>query len=83
MMGVGRSPTEGTEVLAGFVRRRAVARGVFGGSTFWLTVAALIYGRRLGKRLFGDRPKTVFSERLQPGEALLISHERDAAIMEG
>ena len=70
-------------LLADLVRRRAVARGVLGGNRLWLAVAVAIYGRRLVKRLFGNRPKTVYSERLEPGQALLVSRERDAAIMEG
>ena len=69
--------------MAGFIRRTAVAKGVFGNSRFWLVLAIFIYGRRLMRRLLGDAPETVFSEELQPGQSLLISHGRDAAIVEG
>lgn len=68
--------------MGGFLRRTAVSRGVLGGNRFWLVVAIVIYGRRLLKKLAGDGPELVFSERLEPGQSLLISHGRDAAIME-
>ena len=69
--------------LRGYLRRTAVARGVLGGNRLWLVVAIVIYGRRIMRRLLGDAPEVVYSEELQPGQSLLITHERSAAIMEG
>lgn len=68
--------------MGGFLRRTAVTRGVLGGNRFWLVLAIVIYGRRIIRKLAGDGPELVFSERLEPGQSLLISHDRDAAIME-
>jgi hypothetical protein len=69
--------------VAGFVRRTAIAKGVLGGSRFWMLVAVIIYTRKLVRRFMGNAPAVVYSEELRPGQSLLISHERDAAIVEG
>ena len=69
--------------MAGYVRRTAISKGVLGGSRFWMIVAVVIYTRRLVRRFMGTAPAVVYSEELKPGQSLLISHERDAAIVEG
>ena len=69
--------------VAGYLRKNAVRRGLFGGNRWWMALGILIYGRRLVRKIAGRDPEVVYSERLEPGQSLLITHERDAAIMEG
>jgi len=63
--------------VAGFVRRTAIAKGLFGGSRFWMAVLGVIWARRLFKRLAGSNLEPVYREELLPGQALLITHHAD------
>jgi hypothetical protein len=54
--------------------RRAVNRGFFGDSNLWLVVGIVIGARRVVKRFSRSGPRTVFSEELEPGQTLVISH---------
>ena len=62
--------------MAGFIWRTALRRGLLGGSRPWMTVFAVVGITRLVRKLAGSEPKTVYSEELHPGEAILITHER-------
>jgi len=55
-----------------FIRTKAVRSGVFGGSRGWQVVAAIIFGRRLLKKVMGGVPEVVATETLQPGQFLSI-----------
>jgi hypothetical protein len=56
-----------------FLFRRGLLKGVFGGSTPWTVLWVLIAGVRILRRLLRDKPEVVYSERLEPGQALVIS----------
>lgn len=62
----------------GFLHRQAQLRGLLGGSRPWTILWVLLTARRLLKRVFRDQPEIVYSEELEPGQALVIS-VRDAA----
>jgi hypothetical protein len=54
------------------VRRQALYRGVFGNSWLWRTVAAVVFGRTLLKRLFGRSPEHIGTVELRPERAMMI-----------
>ncbi|MEZ5169082.1 MAG: hypothetical protein R2695_22290, partial [Acidimicrobiales bacterium] len=57
------------------VRVNSVRKGVFGGSRFWLTVFALgSIARWSGKVTKRGEMPVRFSEKLGPGESLVIRH---------
>lgn len=58
-----------------FLRRRGLQRGLLGDSSGWLTVYAVITGLNWLRRLTTPEPKVV-TERLEPGERLLVTHAR-------
>jgi hypothetical protein len=62
--------------MTSFLWRTALRRGLLGGSRPWMTVFAVVGLARLVKKLAGSEPKTVYREELQPGEAILVTHER-------
>jgi hypothetical protein len=63
-----------------FLLRQGFRRGVLQGSRPWLVVGGAALGLRVLRTLSGGRPETVYSEKLAPGETLVIAHERDATI---
>ena len=63
-------------MIGGFLWRNALRRGLLGGSRPWMTVLAVVGITRLVKKFAGSEPKTVYCEELQPGEAILITHQR-------
>ena len=58
----------------GFLYRRAQMKGLLGGSKGWTILWAVLFGKRVLKRLAGNEPEVVYSEELRPGEALVIRH---------
>ena len=44
---------------ATYIRIQAFRKGVMRRQAFWRTIALIIYGRRLTKRLFGRQPQVV------------------------
>jgi hypothetical protein len=61
--------------LRRYIRINALRRGVFGGSKPWLAVFVLgIIGRQVGKVTKRGEMPIVLSERLKPGEGLVITH---------
>lgn len=62
----------------GYLGRRAIRRGVGGGSRGWLILGGAVWGIRLLRRLASTRQlRKVHSQELRPGESLLISHLSD------
>ncbi|HUR19100.1 MAG TPA: hypothetical protein VMZ51_09245 [Acidimicrobiales bacterium] len=57
-----------------FLLRTGMRRGVLGGSRVWTTVAGLIFGVRMLKKLTGSEPELVHTATLRPGETLVVSH---------
>lgn len=56
-----------------YLRRRSMLAGPLGGNRRWTLVWALLVGIRLFRRLTHPKPEIVYSEKLEPGESLLIS----------
>ena len=68
----------------GFLHRQAQVRGLLGGSKPWTWLWVLLTARRVLKRLLRDDPEVVWSERLAPGETLVISNsEREPKVVGG
>lgn len=57
--------------------RGGLRRGVLGGSGPWLVVGGFALAVRIVQRISGSIPEVVYSGDLKPGQALLITHERD------
>ena len=62
----------------GYIHRQAQLRGLLGGSKPWTILWVLLSARRILKRVFADAPEIVYSERLEPGETLVISSKERA-----
>ena len=57
-----------------FLWTRAVARGIFGTSRFWLVVAIFMGAVRLKDRFLNKGPEVVYAEKLGPGQSLVITN---------
>lgn len=66
--------------MLGFLLRRSLQRGVLGGSRRWLVIGGAALGIKVLRKVAGSEPQVVYSEKLEPGEALVIAHERDATM---
>ncbi len=51
-------------------------RGILQGSRPWLIAGGLALGVRVVQKLAGPDERVVYREELQPGESLVIAHER-------
>jgi hypothetical protein len=74
-------------LLRRLIRTRATSRGLFGGSRGWLTVWALLTGKKFVGKYIGKDAQVVSLERLKPGESMTLSaiptptrKERKAAV---
>ena len=54
--------------------RLGVYRGLLGGNRGWIAVGAVAAGLRGLGRMGRKEPKVVFSEQLDPGQTLVITH---------
>jgi hypothetical protein len=62
--------------LVRWALRNGWRRGVLQGSRPWLVAGGVALGLKALKKLTGSEDKIVYSERLLPGETLVIAHER-------
>lgn len=61
--------------LRRYIRMNALRRGVFGGSKPWLVIFVLsMLRRQMGKVTKRGEMPLVLSERLKPGESMVITH---------
>jgi hypothetical protein len=58
---------------SGFIYRQAQVRGLLGGSRPWTLLWLLLLTRRILRRLLAGKPDVVYSEKLEPGQTLIIS----------
>ena len=63
--------------MLGFLQRLGFRRGVVGASRVWFWVAVLATGARILSRIMGRSEKVLFSQELEPGQTLVIAHERE------
>lgn len=61
---------------------RAIRRGFLEGNRFWTVVGTLGIAMKVLRKLTRDEPEVAFCEELRPGQALLISHDRDAEVVQ-
>jgi hypothetical protein len=54
------------------IRSRALQRGILGPSRLWRAVAIVVFGRRFLKRMFGKNADNLGTEKLEPGQFVLI-----------
>ena len=54
--------------------RLGITRGLLGGDRRWLVVGTVALGLRTLGKLVSKEPKVVYSEKLDPGESLVITH---------
>ena len=54
--------------------RLGVVRGLFGGNRGWLALGAGAAGLKLLGKMTSKEPKVVYSERLDPGQTLVVTH---------
>ena len=58
-----------------YLRARGMVKGVLGGNRAWTVVWVVIAVSGLIRRFAGDKPDIVYSEELEPGDALVIKSE--------
>jgi hypothetical protein len=56
--------------------RRGLRDGLLKGNRTWVAVGGVALAIRLLQRMAGREEKVVYRERLNPGETLVIAHER-------
>lgn len=61
---------------------RALRKGFLGGSRFWTVVGTIGLAMKVLRKITRDEPEVTFSEELRPGQTLLISHDRDAKVVQ-
>jgi hypothetical protein len=54
--------------------RLGVVRGLLGGNRGWMALGGVAVGLRALGKLAAKEPKVVFSEQLDPGQTLVITH---------
>jgi hypothetical protein len=60
--------------LLSWAVRKGLRRGVLEGETPWLVLGAVALLAQLSLKVLKRRPEVVFSEKLGPGEQLIITH---------
>ena len=63
--------------MLGFLQRLGFRRGVVGTNRVWFWVAVATTVLRILSRVMGRTEKVVFSQELEPGQTLVIAHERE------
>jgi hypothetical protein len=61
------------KLLRRLIRTRATSKGLFGGSRGWMTVWALLTGKKFVGKYLGKDAQIVSLERLKPGESMTLS----------
>ncbi|HET7487359.1 MAG TPA: hypothetical protein VFJ85_05475 [Acidimicrobiales bacterium] len=60
---------------------QALRRGFIGGSRIWTLVGTLGIAMSVLRRITKQKPEVAFSAKLEPGQSLLISHDREAKVV--
>jgi hypothetical protein len=63
--------------LGGIIWRAAVRNGLWGGQRHWMALFAVLGTVKIVRRLAGSVSEVVYSEKLEPGQALVITHHAD------
>lgn len=59
-----------------YLYRAGQMKGLLGGSRPWTIIWALLFGARMLKKAIGRESEVVHSTVLEPGDGLVIRHER-------
>jgi hypothetical protein len=62
--------------LLSWLVQRGVRRGLFEGNQFWLVLGTLAYLLQLAIKVSRKKTQVVFSEPLELGETLVVTHAR-------
>jgi hypothetical protein len=62
--------------LRRYLRLNAFRKGVLGNSRFWLWIFVASQVLKLRAKLLGKEERVVFRHALEPGETLVIAHDR-------
>lgn len=68
-------------MIARLLLQRALRKGFLGGSRLWTVVGAVGVAMRILKRVTSEKPEVAFSGRLDPGQTIVISHDRHAKVV--
>ncbi len=63
--------------LRRYIRFNATRRGLFGSSRLWMWVFVISQLLKLRRRLTGKEEKVVWRHELEPGETVVIAHDRE------
>jgi hypothetical protein len=55
------------------LRRNAIYKGLLGGRRGWMAVGVVVWGVRLFRKALGRNEEIVATEKLQPGESLILT----------
>lgn len=62
------------------IKRRAIMRGLFGGSRFWLALGGIVFVGGKIKELFGfGEPEPVFVEEIDPARRVVVAHSETSS----
>ncbi|MGI8684335.1 MAG: hypothetical protein ACR2MO_04470 [Acidimicrobiales bacterium] len=65
-----------------FLLGRALQKGLLGGSRFWTVVGTIGLAMKVLRKITRDEPEVAFCEELKAGQTLLISHDRQARVVQ-
>jgi hypothetical protein len=57
--------------------RQGLGRGLLGGSRPWLVLGGVALAWRVVRKIAGSESVVVYSERLEPGQTVVIAHGRE------
>jgi hypothetical protein len=66
------------EFWARYLRIRSVREGFLGGRRLWQLIGLAMFSRQIVRRLMGSSPRVLASQRLEPGETLILRVARRA-----
>jgi hypothetical protein len=70
--------------MAGYIYRRAQAKGLLGGSKAWSVLWGLLFARRILRRFLRDEPEILFRKKLGPNETIVVREgERPVKVVGG
>ena len=65
------------------VVRARMIRGAMAGSRPWMVVAGISVARQVVRRLSGKSEQLLFTHKLEQGDTLVITNEREAVSVQG
>ena len=66
---------------ARYLQGTAFRRGILGNSRPWFWIAVVTYSLRILGRLLGRQEKVLYRHELEPGQTLVVAHEREPEVV--